>query len=98
MLEGNESTLVPSVVLCKKAVLNFLKSVVESKEEDIRCLGREVKGKTGVSFDPRDLAWLNDFDFKQEENWLQPTTEDVVMAIEMVEKIGREVGKVSVKA
>ncbi len=103
LLEGNESTLVPSVVLCKKAVLNFLKSALESRTEgktsegeteDIRFLGREVKEKTGVSFDPRDLAWLNDFDFKQRERWLQPTTEDVIMAIEMVEKIGREVNKV----
>lgn len=103
LLEGNESPLVPSVVLCKKAVLNFLKSALESRTEgktsegeteDIRFLGREVKEKTGVFFDPRDLAWLNDFDFKQRERWLQPTTEDVIMAIEMVEKIGREVNKV----
>lgn len=41
LLEGNESMLVLSVVLCKKAAIDFLKSALESRTE-----GKTSKGET----------------------------------------------------
>lgn len=91
LMEESQNTFVPSIVLCKKSVISLLQGVTKSAEEDLWCLGKQLKKNIGISIDPRDLVWLNIFNLNQEEEWLQPTMEDATMAIEITEKIIRTV-------
>ena len=93
LLEDGENAYLASIVLCKKSVRCFLKSVVESESDDIRYLGQEVQKKVGIVLDKRELAWLHDFGFCMEDCPFTPTAEDVAMAGEVVEKVRKKIMK-----
>ena len=90
---AKETTVAPIVciMLCKKAVLCYLQFAVKSVVGDIRYLGRLTK-EVGIEIDPRDLAWLHDFDFEMTEDWRKPTKADSAMAMEIMDTIYEKVG------
>lgn len=90
---AKEATVAPIVciMLCKKAVLCYLQFAVKSTVGDIRYLGSLAR-KSGIEVDPRDLAWLHDFDFEVTEDWRKPTKADSVVAMEIMDTIYEKVG------
>lgn len=90
---AREATVAPIVciMLCKKAVLCYLQFAVKSTVGDIRYLGSLAR-KSGIEVDPRDLAWLHDFDFEVTEDWRKPTKADSVMAMEIMDTIYEKAG------
>ncbi len=91
LLEDGENAYLASIVLYKKSVQCFLRSIVESESDDIRYLGQAVQKKTGIVLDKRELAWLHDFGFCLDDDSLAPTAEDVTLAREVVEEIRKKI-------
>ena len=94
MTLAKETTVAPIVciMLCKKAVLGYLQFAMKSVVGDIRYLGRLARD-AGIKADPRDLAWLHDFDFEMTEDWRKPTKGDSTMAMEIMNSVYEKVAK-----
>lgn len=84
------STPIDCIVLCKKAVTDYLRFVTGAVTEDVRHLGKMLKDYS-ITVDPRDLAWLHDFNFEMTENWIKPTADDVIMAIKIMNNVHKEI-------
>lgn len=86
----SDSVTIAVALLYKNAIRDYLKYAVDSVSEDIRVLGIMAR-KQGIDVNPRDLAWVNDFDFSFEDKLLKPNSEDLNILAGIVMGIRKQI-------
>lgn len=87
---ASDSVTIAVALLYKNAIRNYLKYAVDSISEDVRVLGTLAR-KQGIDVNPRDLAWVNDFDFSFEDELLKPNSEDLNILAGIVMGIRKQI-------